>query len=51
MFNDYLRQIIYFGELADLLEENDYDKLKNYLNDRLNSIAKDINEKKLVSLV
>ncbi|MEE7975107.1 type I-B CRISPR-associated protein Cas8b1/Cst1 [Clostridioides difficile] len=47
MFNDYLRQIIYFGELADLLEENDYDKLKNYLNDRLNSIAKDINEKKV----
>ncbi|TOY34110.1 type I-B CRISPR-associated protein Cas8b1/Cst1 [Clostridioides difficile] len=47
MFNDYLRQIIYFGELEDLLEENDYDKLKNYLNDRLNSIAKDINEKKV----
>ncbi|CCL08297.1 Putative CRISPR-associated protein, CXXC-CXXC [Clostridioides difficile CD002] len=47
MFNDYLRQIIYFGELKDLLEENDYDKLKNYLNDRLNSIAKDINEKKV----
>ena len=47
MFNDYLRQIIYFGELGDLLEENDYDKLKNYLNDRLNSIAKDINEKKV----
>ncbi|HBG5343728.1 TPA: type I-B CRISPR-associated protein Cas8b1/Cst1 [Clostridioides difficile] len=47
MFNDYLRQIIYFGELEDLLEENDYDKLKNYLNDRLNSIAKDINEKKI----
>lgn len=47
MLNDYLRQIIYFGELADLLEENDYDKLKNYLNDRLNSIAKDINEKKV----
>lgn len=47
MFNDYLRQIIYFGELADLLEENDYDKLKNYLNDRLNSIAKDRNEKKV----
>ncbi|HGZ2725364.1 TPA: type I-B CRISPR-associated protein Cas8b1/Cst1 [Clostridioides difficile] len=47
MFNDYLRQIIYFGELEDLLEENDYDKLKNYLNDRLNSIDKDINEKKV----
>ncbi|GML12470.1 type I-B CRISPR-associated protein Cas8b1/Cst1 [Clostridioides difficile] len=47
MFNDYLRQIIYFGELEDLLEENDYDKLKNYLNDRLNSIAKDISEKKV----
>ncbi|MCI9994374.1 type I-B CRISPR-associated protein Cas8b1/Cst1 [Clostridioides difficile] len=47
MFNDYLRQIICFGELEDLLEENDYDKLKNYLNDRLNSIAKDINEKKV----
>ncbi|MCP8411718.1 type I-B CRISPR-associated protein Cas8b1/Cst1 [Clostridioides difficile] len=47
MFNDYLRQIIYFGELEYLLEENDYDKLKNYLNDRLNSIAKDINEKKV----
>ncbi|HBE9484141.1 TPA: type I-B CRISPR-associated protein Cas8b1/Cst1 [Clostridioides difficile] len=47
MFNDYLRQIIYFGELEDLLEENDHDKLKNYLNDRLNSIAKDINEKKV----
>ncbi|HBG7070603.1 type I-B CRISPR-associated protein Cas8b1/Cst1 [Clostridioides difficile] len=47
MFNDYLRQIIYFGELEDLLEENDYDKLKNYLNDRLNSITKDINEKKV----
>lgn len=47
MFNDYLRQIIYFGELEDLLEEKDYDKLKNYLNDRLNSIAKDINEKKV----
>lgn len=47
MFNDYLRQIIYFGELEDLLEENDYDKLKNYLNDRLNSIANDINEKKV----
>ncbi|WP_131039770.1 type I-B CRISPR-associated protein Cas8b1/Cst1, partial [Clostridioides difficile] len=47
MFNDYLRQIIYFGELEDLLEENDYDKLNNYLNDRLNSIAKDINEKKV----
>ncbi|HFL2512879.1 TPA: type I-B CRISPR-associated protein Cas8b1/Cst1 [Clostridioides difficile] len=47
MFNDYLRQIIYFGELEDLLEENDYDKFKNYLNDRLNSIAKDINEKKV----
>ncbi|MEL0755456.1 type I-B CRISPR-associated protein Cas8b1/Cst1 [Clostridioides difficile] len=47
MFNDYLRQIIYFGELEDLLEENDYDKLKNYLNDRLNSIAKDIKEKKV----
>ncbi|HBF6020588.1 TPA: type I-B CRISPR-associated protein Cas8b1/Cst1 [Clostridioides difficile] len=47
MFNDYLRQIIYFGELEDLLEENDYDKLKNYLNDRLDSIAKDINEKKV----
>ncbi|MCC0630264.1 MULTISPECIES: type I-B CRISPR-associated protein Cas8b1/Cst1 [unclassified Clostridioides] len=47
MFNDYLRQIIYFGELEDLLEENDCDKLKNYLNDRLNSIAKDISEKKV----
>ncbi|UWD49827.1 type I-B CRISPR-associated protein Cas8b1/Cst1 [Clostridioides difficile] len=47
MFNDYLRQIIYFGELEDLLEENDYDKLKNYLNDRLDSIAKDVSEKKV----
>ncbi|MGO1043529.1 type I-B CRISPR-associated protein Cas8b1/Cst1 [Clostridioides difficile] len=47
MFNDYLRQIIYFGELEDLLEENDYDKLKNYLNDRLDSIAKDVIEKKV----
>ncbi len=47
MFNDYLRQIIYLGELEDLLEENDCDKLKNYLNDRLNSIAKDISEKKV----
>ncbi|MCC0645319.1 type I-B CRISPR-associated protein Cas8b1/Cst1 [Clostridioides sp. ZZV14-6150] len=47
MFNDYLRQIIYLGELEDLLEENDYDKLKNYLNDRLNSMAKDVSEKKV----
>lgn len=47
MFNDYLRQIIYFGELEDLLEENDYDKLKNYLNDRLDSISKDVSEKKV----
>ncbi|MCC0655902.1 type I-B CRISPR-associated protein Cas8b1/Cst1 [Clostridioides sp. ES-S-0123-01] len=47
MFNDYLRQIIYFGELEDLLEENDYDKLKNYLNARLDSIAKDVSEKKV----
>ncbi|NMS88474.1 type I-B CRISPR-associated protein Cas8b1/Cst1 [Clostridioides difficile] len=47
MFNDYLRQIIYLGELEDLLEENDYDKLKIYLNDRLDSISKDVNEKKV----
>ncbi|MCC0752588.1 type I-B CRISPR-associated protein Cas8b1/Cst1 [Clostridioides sp. ZZV13-5731] len=47
MFNNYLRQIIYLGELEDLLEENDYDKLKNYLNDRLNSMAKDVSEKKV----
>lgn len=45
MFNDYLRQIIYLGELEDLLEENDYDKLKIYLNDRLDSISKEVNEK------
>lgn len=47
MFNDYLRQIIYFGELEDLLEENDYNKLKNYLNNRLDSITKDVSEKKV----
>lgn len=47
MFNDYLRQIIYFGELEDLLEENNNDKLKNYLNHRLDSIAKAVSEKKV----